>query len=138
MKASDASLGGALSALPDFGLAATFLVTWIAPHALGARMVFDLTLVMLLEFIVVHSSAFMGNVLVGDLNRRKKTAAVLGLGAFYSLFVAGFSLGFHTWWPMLAFWGLTLNRLLSVLLGQAPTGREKTLVMGGWAISVAC
>jgi len=37
---------------------------------------------------------------------------------------------------MLAFWGLTLNRLLGVLLGKAPSGEEKMMMQNSWAVSV--
>jgi hypothetical protein len=54
---------------------------------------------------------------------------------FYSIFVGGFALSFKTWWPLGAFWGLSLNRLLGSLVGQAPKGREKDLVQQGWGVS---
>ncbi len=125
------------AALPDFAIAATFVITWVAPTALGDLMVTRLLMVMLLEFIVVHSSAFMGTVVVSDGPRGAKAVAILGLGALYSLFAGAFSLAFHSWWPILAFWALTLNRLLGVLIGQAPEGREKAAVMAGWGIGAA-
>lgn len=129
-------LGSLFTALPDLGLGAVYLITWIAPYALGRRMVAHLMLVMLLEFIIVHSSGFMGSVLYGDARRVGKVTATLGFGIFYTLFVAGFALAFATWWPIWAFWGLTLNRLLGALVGQATTGAEKTYVQKGWAIGV--
>jgi len=61
--------------------------------------------------------------------------AIVGLGLFYSLFVAGFALAFKTWWPFVAFWVLTANRLLGILVGQAPEGEEKALIQGGWAVT---
>ena len=45
-----------------------------------------------------------------------------------------FALAFSTWWPLVAFWGLTLNRLLGALIGQGE-GEEKLLVQRGWAAS---
>ncbi len=98
-------------------------------------MVRSLLLVMLLEFIIVHSSAFMGQVMVGGLSRQSKARSLLGLCAMYTLFVGGFALAFRTWQPLLSFWLLTLNRLLSVVLGQAPDGEEKELLQRGWAVS---
>lgn len=86
-------LADVLSALPDFCIAATFLITWVRPLAFGGRMVAYLMLVMLLEFIVVHSAGFMGSAAMGS----------------------------------------ALNRLTPLLLGQAPDGQEKAMVMRGWA-----
>lgn len=126
-------LAAVFSALPDFAIAATFLITWVRPLAFGESMVAYLMLVMLLEFIVVHSAGFMGSAAMRSGERRKQVIVVLGLGAFYTLFVAGFALAFSTWWPLVAFWALTLNRLTPLLLGQAPDGQEKAMVMRGWA-----
>jgi hypothetical protein len=123
---------GLLQAAPDAALALLFVCAWIAPTAGRPELVQHLMLVMLLEFIIIHSSAFMGSLWVHE---RGGTAAlgVLGLGAFYTLFVGGFALAFHTWWPIGVFWGLTLNRLLPILLGQAPRGEEAALLGRSWA-----
>jgi hypothetical protein len=128
--------GRVVSAAPDFALGLTFLATWIDPHRLGEKMISYLLLVMLLEFIIVHSSAFMGLVIVSEADRRKKTTAILGLAGLYTVFAGGFALAFKTWWPLGAFWLLTLNRLLTILLGQAPAGRERQLVTASWAARV--
>jgi hypothetical protein len=126
-----------LSALPDFGFALVFLVTWVSPGFFGDQTVTRLMLVMLLEFIIVHSAVFMGTVIVSSDEKGRRTFALLGLGLFYSIFAAAFSLIFKSLWPFGAFWLQTGNRLLSVLVGQPPSGEEKTFLMKGWAISVA-
>jgi hypothetical protein len=90
-------------------------------------------LVMLLEFIIIHSAAFMGAVLFAPGSRGRRAWRVVGLGAFYSLFAGGFALAFKTAWPLWSFWGLTLNRMLSVLVGQAPEGEEREFLQRGWA-----
>jgi hypothetical protein len=122
------------AALPDFVLAAVFLGTWIWPARAGYSRVGHLTLVILLEFIIVHSAAFMGNVLISPLSREKKVMSTLGLGLFYSLFVGAFSLAFHSAWPLLSFWGLMANRMMSVIVGQAPEGEEREFVQASWAV----
>ncbi|HEY5609981.1 MAG TPA: hypothetical protein VIL97_02140 [Thermoanaerobaculia bacterium] len=127
-----------LSALPDFAMAAVYLITWIDPNALGDdRMVKHLVSVVLLEFIIIHSSAFMGTAAISGLSRWKKVQAILGLSVLYSIFAGAFSLAFKSWWPITAFWALTLNRLLPVLLGVVPSDRQKALIQAGWAGS-AC
>ena len=130
-----------IAALPDLGMAVFFLAAWIDPSRFGDDVITYLVLVMLLEFIVIHSAAFMGAVAFGDLQVQPllkwgKPVGIVGLGAFYSLFVLGFCLGFHTWWPMLAFWGLTANRLLGAMLGGNTSEENRQLVMGGWAVGV--
>jgi hypothetical protein len=108
----------------------------MSPGRLGDRMIGYLTLVMLLEFVIVHSSGFMAAFLASDIPRGKKALWIVGLSGFYTIFTGGFALVFRTWWPVTGFWLLTLNRLSSVLLGQAPVGREKELVRHSWGAGV--
>ena len=68
------------------------------------------------------------------LPRGKKALSILGVGLFYTLFVGGIALAFRRWWPLVVFWGLTLNRLTPVLFGQGPRGQEKTFVQRGWGV----
>ena len=75
------------SSIPDFALAGVFLLTWVAPTALGDRMIGYLMLLKPLEFLNVHSAAFMGSVILRPLSRGKKTLGVIGVGSFYTLFV---------------------------------------------------
>ena len=121
---------------PNFILAAMFLVTWIDPYRLGEKMVAYLMLVMMLEFIVVHSSAFMGNVAFAGASRANKIKSMLGLGAFYTLFVSGFALAFKTWWPIASFWFLTFNRLAGTIFRVAPSGQERNHMQASWAVGV--
>lgn len=121
-------------------MAAFCLLVWVRPDLTGPAAIGTITLVMLLEFIVVHSAAFMGSVALGDPGTSKllkygKVKAVLGLGLFYTLFVAGFALAFGTWWPILAFWLLTLNRLLGAILTRdEPTALQQKAMAAGWAV----
>jgi hypothetical protein len=130
-----ATRAGLFNALPDFTFAGVFLVTWIAPLTLGDRMVKWLLLVMLMEFIVIHSAAFMGNVALAHSDRLKRSMGILGFGVFYTLFAGGFSLAFRSWWPITTFWGQTINRLLGVIVGQVPSEDQKAFIMRGWAAS---
>jgi len=128
------SIQSVFSSMPDFAIGALFIYTWLYPRAIEKNMVASLMLVMLMEFIVIHSVGFMGNVAVSSMLKRKKVTTILGLGLFYTLFVAGFAAGFNVWWPIIAFWGLTFNRLLGLLTGQAQAGREKILLQKSWAV----
>lgn len=127
---------GLIAALPDLALGATFLITWFHPATFGEKAVSGFLLLMLLEFITVHSAGFMGVVLVSGWTKRKRLLALLGLGCLYTIFVGGFALSFGEWWPVWSFWLLMANRLLGVLIGQAPEGREKVFIMASWAASV--
>lgn len=128
-----------VTALPDLAIAVVFLITWIAPRTFGDRMVGFLMLVMLLEFIIVHASGFMGSVMFHDpLSARMKVKALLGFGAFYGIFALGFSLGFQAWWPLWTILLMTLNRMMIVLLGTIPDEQERAYILGGWAVSALC
>ena len=121
-----------LAALPDFLIAGTALLTWLDPDILGIEKISYFVLLMLLEFIVVHSAAFMGSVAFGKVPKVGRLAAIVGLGLVYTLFVGAFALGFHQSWPLWAFWTLVLNRMAGVLLGQGGEGGAAALVRIGW------
>jgi hypothetical protein len=123
-----------LSALPDVALSATFLLTWIQPAWLGLDRIQFLLSVMLLEFIIIHSSVFMGQVLLSKSSGRAKLTALVGFGLFYSLFAGGFSLALKSWWPITAFWGLTLNKFLFVIMRTVPGDEEKWTWQSNWGL----
>lgn len=125
----------ALNALPDFGFAGAFLLTWLAPRTLGDQAVTRLMLVMLLEFIIIHSSVFMGNVILSPAAKVPRSVGILVLGLFYSIFAGAFSLAFRTWWPFGTFWLQTGNRMLSVVTGQ-PDSNARALLKKSWVVSI--
>lgn len=131
------TLADLVSAVPDLLLAATFLAAWVDPSTRGVPTVRRLVMIVLLEFFIVHSSGFMGAIAVGDRDRGKTIAMTLGLGAFYTLFLAAFSAGFKDWWLLGSFWLLMANRLLGLVLGQSPDEKRQSFIMGSWAVSVA-
>jgi hypothetical protein len=130
-------LKSVLAAIPDMVLAVLFLITWINPRLIPAISVESMVLVMILEFVVIHSAGFMGAVVVGDAARPTKIKATLGFGAFYLLFFIAFAFAFRSWWPMLAFLLLMGNRLFSVLLSDNLTMTQKSMVIAEWAMAVA-
>jgi hypothetical protein len=123
-----------LAALPDFAIAAAALLTWVDPSILGEQWAGYFLTLMLLEFIVVHSAAFLGSVAFSDAPRHRRAVLTLGLAGFYTLFGAAISFGAKAGWPLLAFWGLILNRLLGILFGTAPSGREREMMQAGWVV----
>ena len=124
--------GNIISAIPDVVLGLAFLATWIEPTALGDNMFQYLSLVVMLEFFIIHSSAFMGFVMFRKSGKPKKVIYLLLLGLFYTMFIAIFSAGSNTSWPVVSFWCLMLNRLLSVLIGEADTGTEFGMLLLTW------
>ncbi len=126
------------SALPDFALAGFFAVTWLAPYAFGTHALERLELIMLMEFIIVHSSAFLAFAMTAPRRRITRLGAVIGLGLFYTMFVGSFALSFHTWSPLVSFRALLVNRMLSVVMGPAPREGDLDFIVVGWATAVAC
>ena len=131
-------VGRLFAALPDALTCLAYLWTWLEPLRFDTDAVKTLMLVMLMEFLCVHSGGFLGvTVLADDVSRMKKTAAIAGLGLFYLMFAAAFSLAFHAWWPVFTFLWLLGSRFAVVWLAPIPredeTGRQMTL----WAMSVA-
>ena len=99
-----------LGALPDAVTCATFVTAWVAPAWLGPEYVANLMLVMLIEFLVMHSGGFYAGLVASDLPRARRLGAFCGLTAFYALFIAGFALVFDSAWPLFAFGWLFVSR----------------------------
>jgi hypothetical protein len=130
------TLLGTLSAIPDFVGAGVFLITWINPTLLRPDMLNVLLLVMLFEFISIHSSAFMTGVMMAKWPTGKKIAHLIGFGVFYSLIAGGFSRAFHAWWPFISLWAQVGNRSLGLLLRGAPDKAERQAVRKAQAVGM--
>ena len=130
-----------INAIPDFLTAGAFLVTWIAPATFGLGTVKRLEQLMLVEFIVIHSAAFMGIFLLASARRVWRVAGILGGAAFYGVVgtigIAGtMGVVLRETWPAVAFAWLSLNRLLGVLLGDVPDNKGANFIQSSWAASV--
>lgn len=125
-----------LAAGPDTLTSAIFLLAWIAPGFLGATRVKDLMLTMLIEFIVMHSSAFYAGIAgMTDVSRLKRLGLITALSAFYLIFVLGFSFGFHSTWPIWAFAWLFVSRFMHLWTSTATSAENTQRMMSSWVIS---
>lgn len=131
-----AAMGKIISSTFDIALAILFFVTWADPTSSWARPVGFMLLLMLLEFITVHSSAMLGATWASDEPRAKRLKTVVLMTLMYAVFIGAFSAGFMTWAPFLGFWVLSANRLLSMILGGRPGPEAKREAERGWARSV--
>ncbi|MBI2432205.1 MAG: hypothetical protein HYV26_04985 [Candidatus Hydrogenedentes bacterium] len=120
----------------DFALAGSFLITWIAPETFGERTVHKFTFMMLLEFLVVHSTGFFGAIGARDATLRARVLQYGLLLGFYCLFAAAFSASYGGPWPLIAFVVLTLNKLPNVVI-RPPDSDAQMVVMANWAIMTA-
>ncbi len=128
-----------LPAAPDLLTAVTFLVAWIAPLAWGTGLVGNLLLTMLLEFLIVHSGAFIGmTVLAPDVSRLRKTLVVIGFGAFYMVFVLAIAFALKRLWPVWAFLWLLGGKLALVWFQRAGGTDEVQRQRELWIWSVLC
>ncbi len=116
-------------------IAAMFFITWFYPNTFGTLTVHHLTFVMLMEFIVVHASGFLGAIAARDESKGSRAGIFAALGAFYTIFAAGFAAMYGGWWPLWAFWGLLLSRFPTVVL-RPPGWREQRILMINWAAMV--
>lgn len=126
-----------LSALPDGLTALTFLSVWILPLGYGVNGVRNGMLIMLVEFILVHASGFLGAQLLNpDSSRKQKTLFVLGFGAFYLVFISAWAWTFHAWWPYLAFVWLLVGKFMAAIDLRLPSGERKRRMQSDWAIGI--
>lgn len=127
------------AAAPDLALAGAYLWCWIDPLAWRRTLVAELMLVMLIEFLVVHSGPFLGILVMGDdvaKSRATRLKILAGLGAVYLLFAGGMAAAFKSWWPVLLFVWLIGAKLLVILFGRGPGVPEQVRQMGLWGFSV--
>jgi hypothetical protein len=133
-----ARLAAFAAAFPDLMTATAYLCLWIAPLQFGNGAVKTLMLMMLMEFLVVHSGGFIGlTVLSETASRRRKTLAIIGFGAFYLLFAGAFSLAFNSSWPILSFLWLLAAKFAQVWLAPLPRTDEAQRQTTLWGLSVA-
>lgn len=119
---------GVISAIPDFVFAGVFLLTWINPLLWRPDMVTILMLVMMFEFISIHSSAIMNGIIMGKLPILQKIAYLLGFGIFYSALAAFFGWLFHAGWPFVSLWVQVGNRSLNLLMRGVPDKEERQTI----------
>ncbi len=129
---------GIVSAIPDLALGIAFLAAWWVPGWMQPNSMLVLMVILLLEFINMHSSAFLGMVWLGPQSRVRKLATMVCLSLFYTAFVAAFSVLANSLWPVLAFWGLTANRMLATFLDPAPAEQRRLRIRATWAACAVC
>lgn len=126
-----------IAALPDAVTAAAFALLWIAPLSLGDSGVRNAMLVMLVEFILVHASGFMGSIMLADgRSRAGRVLALSGFAVFYLLFIGVFAAVFGEWWPVVAFGWLLLGKLVVVIGVHRLDAGERARVMSAWGLAV--
>ena len=90
-----------VSYVPDFAIAGTFLITWLAPLTFGPKMIGYLLVVVLLELFVVMVAAFIASMVTEDMDPDTIKIAI-GLSIFFWLFAAAYGLGEGMLWMLWA------------------------------------
>ncbi len=100
----------ALSAMPDLMLVAFCLMLWFQPEAVSRGFIATLCLVMMIEFLTIHSTLFIpiGAALLGA-KMNIFVALVMIAGAYVSV-AAALSYALDTWWPTVFFAWLLFSR----------------------------
>lgn len=113
--APTSTLGRIGGALPEAISAGCFLAAWLLPSVIGAHWIKTMMLVLLFEFISIHSSAFMiGIAEQHGMSRLRRSALMLGLSVMYLGFIAVFVVIFDDWWPIVAFAWLLIGKIAGV------------------------
>jgi len=130
----------AVIALPDLVAAGLYLWCWIAPVAWYQRLVAFLVLVLLIEFVVLQASPFLGSVVYGakmGLDRAQRLRIALVLGFTYLLFAGLAAASFDAWFPFLIFVWLFAAKVFAAVVGydRNAVGRDREMAV--WVLSVS-
>jgi len=72
-----------------------------------------------------------------DVSPVKRILGMLGLLAFYAMFIAVFAWMFHAWWPLWVFAWLVVGKAVWIFISPLDRGEEMNRQIGAWAFSVA-
>lgn len=123
--------------------AGLFLSVWVDPSDWRRDMVAHGMLIMLVEFILIHSSGFIGPIVFADdVKRSSRIKAVVGLILFYTVFVAVWAWQFQSWWALIFFLWLTGAKVVDILLNRRITDelrmRQHSMVPVSMGIYLIC
>ncbi|MFH0990333.1 MAG: hypothetical protein V1799_10010 [bacterium] len=126
----------AVSALPDFALGIVYLLTWIFPSMFSTGFLSTLFLTLCLECITILFAYPIELEHISDDSPEKKQKTIRNLVLVFLTCCSVLSVVFQVPWPMVAGTMVMLNRLMAVLLGNIPTGKEKASVRIRAVVSV--
>lgn len=125
----------AFSALPDALTALYFLSLWLFPLLFGVHAVRNGMLLMLVEFMLLHASVFLGNTAFSPgMPRAKKALRMGGFAVLYGAFVGAWAFAFEAWWPILAFGWLLAIKFSGVFGRDVDNAVRLQRLQSTWAI----
>jgi hypothetical protein len=122
----------------DIIIAGMFLFGWIWPRSLSVETIWGLQTLFILEFFTIHSAGVMSPMILGPGRPITRILGIILLSSVFTVFVGVFSYARGSIWPLLAFWGLTGRRIVSVLIGRYRTETSRTAVLEDWTVSAGC
>jgi hypothetical protein len=130
------SIGRIVAAAPDVALGVVMILTWTAPQLLGPGRATYAAQLMTLEFVVVHSAVLIGVMGTRSHSRLVNAAWILGLSALYSTIAIAIGRASDSLWPLWSFWGLTANRLFTLVGTGRPDDAKAARLGTRWVVSV--
>ena len=122
---------------PQFATAVTFLAAWIAPARMPPGFVRGLMVAMLLEFLLLHSYAFL-NLATGVREgakageRLRGALAALGFGAFYLLMAGAIGLVTQSMMPVWTILWLVGSRIFEIVVAGEPGSGVASTRTASW------
>src|SRR5579859_5275568 len=107
----------ALSGIPDFITAAACWIAWSQPWRFGPPLVKQMELVVVMEFVVIHASGFLGM-----LGRNRWLGG--GLVAIYFLFAWAIAAGTHSMWVLAGLAWLLFSKMHLRLPGSSAASQQ--------------
>jgi hypothetical protein len=126
-----------LSGSTDLAIAGLYIWVAATPGGWEGQLGQTLWRAAMMEFFAIHAAGFL---LVPWLfqagDRGKRIRLVLAISAAYTVVLGVASLIAGAWWPLLVFWGLTVNRAIDPLLRDRLSDQQLKGVAEPWAGSI--
>ena len=110
-------------------LAYIFLTLWLHPQASNVEMIYSLTILILFEFVLVHSGAFMSAIPL--IARRRSWMVWIAFILFYGLFALVFNALVSDNRIIILYGAVVLNRMLPGIFSKDETNRAKRVALSG-------
>ena len=131
-------LSRATASIPDLITATFYFTAWVAPTLLGPQWVRSLLAAIVIEFLVMHASAFYGFGIAKRDDRLARRAVILGvLTCAYLVPIGAIAIFMQTLAPVLSFIWLFTSRFAFILLNPATAAEETKRVQWLWVVSLA-
>jgi hypothetical protein len=126
------------AAVPDAITATSYLLAWVAPALLGPAWVRGLLAAVVIEFLVMHASAFYGFGMRQAGDSVRKSAIVLGVISFlYLIPMVGMAFFLQSITPVLTFIWLFTSRFAFMLVHPTTATAEARRMQMLWRVSIA-